>query len=237
MNERYSQLKYKVHLTDKALDVAFPALFRSPEMKRLKFIKNWSKVVKYIVFMYSKETGLIPEFPSELKARKEAAAIDAGFERDLVGAFPQDIQEIMDIQNKDVTAAILAYLKHQSHMVWMEIQVTEQELFDFQKLRFMTIDTGTKKLKKKKGEEVEVNDLNSPSEKDIYDAARKKDELLEACEKRIKYLESLYNQFYGDSKKELMESEFTEMITPENAERLMQDQMWDDKAEMHVSPN
>ncbi len=220
MTERYSNLKYKVHISEQPLDKAFPELFRSTEMKQLKFYQTWEKITKYIVFLYSKETGLFDEYQSDLTERKMAAAIDAGYAKTKAGTWPEDIQDIMDVKNKKVNAAILAFLKQQNHVVWTEITITQQELFEFQKLRFMSIDTGEKKRRKKNEDKEEVIEKAS-SDKDIYEAAKKKDALMSACNERIKALEQLYVQFYGDSKKDLISAEFEEMITPEKAERIL----------------
>lgn len=223
MTERYASLKYKVHLRDpsKPLDVEFPELFRAKEIKSLKSLPAWEKVVIYIVFIYSKDTGLISEYPTDLKSRKESAAIDAGFTRDAKGAWPEDITKIMAVSSREIVAAIMAFLIQQNNVIWTEISVSEQELFEFQKLRLMSIDTGDGKKKGKKWEKGFKEETEGTSDKDIYDAAAKKDKLLEACDKRIKHLESLYSQFYGDHKNELLDAEFTEMITPETAERIV----------------
>lgn len=221
MTERYSNLRYPVHRATQPLDVAFPELFRLPEFKKLKSIPEWEKITKYIVFMYSSNTDLLSEFPSNLKDRKEAAAIDAGFVKTKTG-WPKSIQDVMDVNVIKVNDAIFAYLKKQKHVVFTEIVVTEQELYEFQKLRFLSIEVTERK---KRGKKKDGEDSGSATtDKDVYDAAKKKDALKDACEKRIKYLESLYEQFYGDSKTELMNAEFSEMITPETAERIMKDE-------------
>lgn len=221
MTERFASLKFNPKKATRPLDLEFPELFRHPEWVKLKAVKSWRKVVSYILFLYSKDTDLIHEHPSDLKARKDAAAFEAEIEREKNGKWPDEIQDIMDIRNETVFNAIMVYLKFQKHQVWMEITVTEQELYEFQGLRFMAIDAGKKK-KPKEGED-EDDELFGfkGGKKEIYAAANEKDELMEACDKRIKKLENLYSQFYGDSKKELMEAEFAEQITPENAERIM----------------
>ncbi len=211
--ERYSALKYKVHLSPHPVEKTFPELFKDPAINKIKLA---DQVIRYIIFLYSKDTGLVHEHPSDLQARKDQAAIDAGFER-VGGRWPRDIQEVMDMQNQDAHNFIMAFLRKQKHNVWTEICVTEQELFEFQSLRFATIggkETNANGKKKSKTAE---------EDKDILVAAEKKEKLLKACNDRIKHLEILYEQFYGDNK-DVQVAEFDEMITPEKAERILEGQ-------------
>jgi hypothetical protein len=219
--ERHASLKYPVFQAKQPLDKAFPKLFRIEEFKNLLHRENWSQIAKYICVLYDKGTELLQEYPSELQLRKESAAIEAGWKKQ-GKKWPEEIQSIFDIKDSDVYNATLAFLKDQNHVIWTEIVITEQELFEFQKLRFMSIETGEKRRKTKDGEE-EYQEQSKGAKKDVYEAANKKDELLESCEKRIKYLENLYQKFYGDSKSELMNAEFSEMILPETAERIFAD--------------
>lgn len=202
--ERYSALKYKVHLSPYPVEKAFPELFKDPALKKNKLS---DKVIRYIIFLYSKDTGLVHEHPSDLQARKDQAAIDAGFER-VGNKWPKEIQEVMDIQSQDAYNFIMAFLRKQKHNIWTEIVITEQELFEYQSLRF---DWGNKIKGTKTAEE----------EKDIHVVAEKKEKLLEACNKRIKHLEVLYEQFYGENK-DVQAAEFDESITPEKAERILE---------------
>ncbi len=201
MTERFSGLKYNPKKATRPLDQEFPELFRHPEFKKIKEVMpSWERVVSYILFLYSKETDLLHEHPSDLKSRKEAAALEAGYERQAGGAWPPEIDEIMAIRNQDVIPAIMQWLKIQKHAIWTELVITSEELFDFQKLRIKPLD-------------------QTDSDKDVYEAAKKKDVLMQACNDRIKVIESLMGQFYGDSRNDL--SEYAEIITPENAERLL----------------
>jgi len=227
-NERFSSLKYNFTKAHQPLDVAFPSLFKFPEFKRLLQWSQYEKITKYILVLYDRNTDLLHEFQSDLKARKEAAAIEAGYVKDRDGEWPDEVQGMMDIKNKAVYDAILCFLKIQNHSVWTNIVVTEQELEEFQKLRFWSIDTGTRKKPKKKrkakeGEEVqEEEEQQGVAQTDVYDAAKKKDILMEACNERIKVLKNLYQEFYGDSQKDLQNAEFEEAIKPENATRILE---------------
>lgn len=225
MTERFSGLKYNPKKATRPYEQEFPNLYRHVEFRKLKEIPEGDKVAAYILFLYSKETDLVHEHPSNLKERKEAAAIEAGFVRDQQGNWPEIVQDLMDIRNQKAYNATMLWLKIQKHTVWTEIVVTEQELFEFQKLRFLAIDTGKRKKKTEiKEEESEEEDLFGfgLGKKEVYAAANEKDSLMEACDSRITKLESLYPQFYGDSRKDLQNVEFDEMMTPENAERLLE---------------
>lgn len=205
MTDRFSTLKYRVDKDHShPLDVVFPELFKMFEFQVLKAQQlGWERIFKYIVLMYTKGTPLVNEFPSDLKARKEAALLVAGYSRDVVDNWDMEAKQIMDLTLEEVFRCIMAFLKFQKNMIWTEIAVCEQELYDYQKVRFKPLDI--------KGED----------DKDIYAAAKNKGALKEACDKLIKSLEALYEQFYGDSKEDLMNSEFSEMITPEKAERII----------------
>ena len=225
MTERFSNLKYNPKKVKVPLDEAFPQLFRYPEFRKLKEWGNWQKITAYILFMYTKDTDLAQEFPSNLQERKEAAALEAGYNINADGKWPSEITKIMDIKNQIVYDAIMMYLKIQNHNTWTEIVVTEEELFDFQKLRFRRIDVGGDKKKRTRqnseNQEPPEETAKKGKELDIYSAAGKKDILMDSCNKRIAQLEVLKNQFYGDSRKELESAEFDEPIRPETAERIM----------------
>ncbi len=198
--DRFASLKFKVHLAKFPLDREFPELFRLSEFKKIREDRSdWDRVVRYIVYLYDPGSPLIQEFQNDLKERKEAAAIEAGYIRRVNGAWEDSLVEIMAIKDKDVYYAIMAFLKIFKNHEWVDIVVTEQELFDFQRLRFAPIDE---------------------SGKDIYGDAKKKDGMMVSAGDRRASLKILYGQFYGDNK-DVQAAEFEEMITPENAERIL----------------
>lgn len=206
--DRYSSIKYKVHLAEGPLDKAFPELFKHKEFAKLKTRRDCDNLVKFIMFLYDKNSQLIHEYQTDLKERKFAAAKDAGYNRKTGGTWGKEIQDVMDIQDHDATDAIMKFLKIQRHNVWTEIVVTEQELFDYQVMRFTPVG--------KRGKKSTAED-----EKKIIESTVKKEALRKACNERIAALEVLYEQFFGDNK-DLIAAEFDEMITPEKAERLLQ---------------
>lgn len=208
MNDRYSSIKYKVFGVKESLIEVFPEIFKHKEFQKLKNRRDCDNLIRYIFFLYDKNSQLIHEYQTDLKARKEEAAKDAGYRRQTGGTWGKEIQDVMDIQDHDATAAIMKFLKIQRHNVWTEIVVTEQELFDYQVMRFTPVG--------KKGKKSTADD-----EKKIIESTVKKEALRKACNERIAALEVLYEQFFGDNK-DLIAAEFDEMITPEKAERLLE---------------
>lgn len=197
MTDRFSSLRFKVHTVEDQLDKEFPDLFRLPEFKKLKVRPDWDRIVRYICYLYDPGSELIQEFP-ELQERKEAAATEAGYVRN-GNKWPEQLQLIMEQRDADVRKAILAFLKLFRNHEWTDIVVTEEEMDQFQGLRMQAIDE---------------------DESDIYGQAKKKNELMEAVAKRRASLKTLYAAFYGDNV-DLEAPEFDEMITPENAERIL----------------
>lgn len=213
--DRYSSIRYKVHQTKEPLDKAFPELFRHDEFKKLKKRADCDRLVRFIMFLYDKNTQLVQEFQHDLAERKSEAAKDAGFERK-DGKWGVKIQDVMDIKDEDVTAAIMRFLKIQKSHVWTEIIICEQELFDYRVLRFNPVGKG-------KGE-------GALDDKDVIDSTVKKDKLMESCNLRMRELERLYEQFFGDNK-DLQAAEFEEQIKPETAERILTEKPYEEEIE------
>lgn len=204
---RYSAVRYKVHLVPdgKSLHEAFPELFKNKAFAKLKQRPDCDALVRYVIYLYDKGTELTIEFQNDLKARKEEAARDAGFKK--TSNWAKSVQDVMEIRDRDATEAIMEYLKMQNNLLWTEICVCEQELFDYQTLRFTPV------TKKKKN-------ADTLDDKAVIEATTKKDALQKACDTRIKLLKGYYAEFYGDHL-DVKEAEFTEMIRPETAERIL----------------
>lgn len=195
--KRYSAIRFK------------PAdLFRHKAFQKLKSRPDCDKLVLYILYLYSKDSELIQEFENDLKARKDEAAKDAGYQK-VGGNWDKELQKAMDIRDNDVHDAIMQLLKMQRHDTWMDICTTEQELFEFQSMRLAPVTKG----KVKKNPTVE-------EEKLAIESTLKKGTLMKACDERRARLVSLRAEFFGDNK-DVQEAEFTEAITPEKAERIL----------------
>jgi len=194
---RYSSIRFK------------PAdLFRHKTFQKLKSRPDCDKLVNYILFLYSKDSELIREFENDLQARKNEAAKDAGYVK-VGGKWDNDLEKVMTIRDYKVHDAIMEFLKMQKHDVFTDIQITEQELFEFQSMRFAPV----LKNKAKKNP-------SADEEKAIIESTLKKSTLMKACDERRVRLVSLRAEFYGDNK-DVQEAEFTEQITPEKAERIL----------------
>lgn len=217
--DRYSSIRYKVHTADKPLHKAFPNLFRHKEFEVLIKRPDFEQLVRYIMFLYDKNTQLIHEYQNDLAERKEEAAKDAGYKKTW-GRWPSAVQDIMDIRDEEATAAIMHFFKMQKNHVWTEINITAQELFEYQSLRFTPVG----KKKAKKGTALD--------EKMIIESTVKKEALLKACNQRIAILENLWEQFVGDNK-DLIQSEFDEPVRPEIAERLFPEKPYEEDKSMN----
>jgi hypothetical protein len=68
--DRYSSIKYKVHLAEGPLDKAFPELFKHKEFAKLKTRRDCDNLVKFIMFLYDKNSQLIHEYQNRLKGKE-----------------------------------------------------------------------------------------------------------------------------------------------------------------------
>ena len=150
-------------------------------------------IIRYIVFLYDKESPLYDDFPDDLEKRKSAAAADS--EMPTTGKI---YTMILQAKHPTVNDMIIRYLIMQNNEVFKEKLITEQELEEFQRLRFIGIEAKT--------------------DKDLLQAAKYKDELLKSCKSRIEHLEDLNTQLYRDNDdiKELVQ-----IFTPETARKLI----------------
>jgi hypothetical protein len=148
IKERFSKLPIPVHkisVSDlKGLYEAFPGLKRYfnsipkgiTDLRDLPVGRTYqmydpieqAKVVKYIVFMYDPESDLIHEYPEDVRLRKEAAAKEAGYDRDPNGNFSDYIVSIMDFKEPQVIEWILDFLKARKNYTWNEIVFIEEEI-------------------------------------------------------------------------------------------------------------
>ncbi|KKN49550.1 hypothetical protein LCGC14_0641780 [marine sediment metagenome] len=217
-DERFSRLHIPVHSIPHDADYkkAFPSISKYPEFEKfyggskneaLRISRN--ALVRYMVYLYDYNSDLIDEHPSNLLERKEAGAVEAGFKRNSHNRFGITLREkIFAVKDPKFRSLVKMFLKVQNSTVWTEIVVTRQELEQFQQIRFKPVVEGS-----------ELADAN------------KKQTLMNACTLRIERLEILEKQFYRDHR-DLKEADNLEMITPENAMRLLADE-----APYHVLSN
>jgi len=171
------------------------------------------KVMKYIMFAYDPETGLLDEYRDDIPLLKDAAARDAGFRRssDKEGDWPEYVKNIIEFREPQVVEWILDYLKVRQNKIWTEIKIIEEELEVINRRRVRSVITG----------EVKGGDMEL--------ARTRRDEL-----------ETLYARFYAnhkDLRKKTQEELFP--VTPENVfkELKIPDAVWKVRQTKDVSKN
>lgn len=220
-------LKYRVDKITPEDDLrkTLPKLISIPEFEQFyntrAASRQWrNSIIKYIGLIYDHKSELLSEYPRNLEKRKDAAAEMAGFVRDETGNWKDSYQEFIQVKPNRVPL-ILAFLKDQNNYLWTEIVTTEQELEEFQTIRWKKITTTKTRKRRGKGKEGEDNFLTIDIEdKDLFDATSKKDKLMDACEKRLTRLEELYKRFYRDNA-DVHKAVQDMPITPENALELL----------------
>lgn len=112
IDQDFSKLMLKVRIVpqEKSLLKVFPELNKHQEFK-VKFDNlNRNKVIRYVVYMYDKNTPLRKKFPDILR-RKVEAAKEAGFKINKVGLFEDDVEEFLRGKNDKVNRMIVAYAR------------------------------------------------------------------------------------------------------------------------------
>jgi len=164
-----------------------------------------NRIIKWVAFQYDPKSPFILEH-NNLKNRKKACAEAAGFYDE--GMVKDPYKSFLSLDDDNAKLLILSYLKICHNSIWREICTTEQELEELNELRW-------EKIKKVITTSTQSKTIVI-SDKDIMDAASKKEKLLDACQKRIDYLERLYDTFFSDNSD--LEKAINEYpITPETA--------------------
>lgn len=142
-----------------------------------KIKKN--NLIRYIVILYSKDTFLNKRIPIPLAERKNQAAIFAGFTKDKKGEFAKQItRDLFQLRNRSILDMIFGYLKFQNHVLWLEINATEQQYEEVVRLR--------------------MEPVTSKKDKDRLSAADTKKKLREECKSMVYDLKAYYKEFWGD---------------------------------------
>lgn len=199
---KFERLRFKVHLLPegKSAEEQFPGLFKWLEFAPYKKASK-IKELKYLIYLYDPNSGLIEEFP-ELQDRKDAAATDAGYERKSDGEWQQHVLDMMALVDETFVPAALRYLKLCNNQIWKEIVAQEEEYDKMYALRLQP-----------------VPDIAS---KDASEVWKKRDELKNMCQDRAENIKSLYKQFYADNDdlKEITQDDLVP-VTPENVFRIL----------------
>jgi len=112
IDQDFSKLMFKVRTIplERSLLRAFPELGKHPEFK-VKFDNiNKDKLIRYVIYMYDRNTPLRRKFPDILR-RKVEAAKEAGFKINEVGLFEDDVEEFLRGKNDKANRMIVAYAR------------------------------------------------------------------------------------------------------------------------------
>ena len=177
--EKFSRLRFKIHKVPqgKKAEDHFPGLFKWKEFESYKHPAK-RKQLAYLIFLYDPNSDLIDEFV-ELSERKDAAAIEAGFERNESGDWTPALKKIMALNDTTFIPAVLRYLKICNNTTWREICTLEIELDRMYELRLQPIP-----------------DIGNKDASEIY---KKRAELSKMCGDGVDKLKSLYIQFFADN--------------------------------------
>jgi hypothetical protein len=216
MSERFDGLRYPVHKhrgTDTEFKLIFPELFRYEEFEKYGYDKvdgKWKKssrlpyrnqVIRYVAFLYDPASELVEEFEN-FTERREAAAIEAGFNRDpKTDEWPEFVKDLFTYKHEDFVHLTIKFLKIFHNDLWMEICALEVELDRNMGYRWSGV-TGT-------SGQIDAN------------ALEKSQKLRDHCDDIRKRLKACYKEFFkGD---EGLKDRFDEleMVTPENMERVL----------------
>lgn len=137
-----------------------------------------SKVIKYVVLLYSQDSVLNSKPMPPLIERRERAAEMAG----LNVSDQNVIDNLFDLFSEKIRDLIIDYLIYQNRLVWTERCIIEAQIQENQRIRFKPIQNKTviKPRKRKKKEDENVEDDEDPTEDDdkyIIEASNKKHEL------------------------------------------------------------
>lgn len=176
----YQKLHFKVHEVPHGTEllIKFPQLGAIDEFR--KYGKgNRNYVIRYIMYAYDPGSDLVDLYPEDLKQRKEAALIEAGFERNKKDEFDQELIALMELRDEKVLEMIFAYLKIINNKLWMMIVSTEEMFLEYQKLIMKPISA------------------QGDKEKDTITAADMKKKLREECNSMFNDLQKYYKTFFG----------------------------------------
>jgi hypothetical protein len=150
----------------------------SPKLKKSK-VKHFDTVLRYIMFLYDKDTPFTKKFPN-FEERKRQAIIEACW-----GEVPGTVLDtIMNNKDEAVVDMIVEFLRIQDDKLWSTI-ITHEELFlEYTRTLFKPIEMFS-------------------SDKDLIMATTTKEKIREAQGKVRVELKALYDEFYkGDVKLE-----------------------------------
>jgi hypothetical protein len=207
----FSKLRFPVHTVPHGTELLlkFPELQAYPEFSEYKE-PDRDKVIRYVIYMYDMNSGLILKFP-DLKQRKEAALDIAGFERNSnTGKFKKEIYNMVNLEKifvkedpEDEDSKITAesnrifdmamrYIIEQNNRIWSMVVANEQAFDEY--LRLI------------------MEPVSDRKDKDLLTAAKTKDDLMGICDEINTRLNSYYKLLFGDNEDVKVKAK---RITPE----------------------
>jgi hypothetical protein len=182
---------------------SFPVLKAQKAFKQYKGDKK-DKVIKYILYLYDMNSDLINEFPN-LKERKEAAALEAGFKCTEVKGWESPIDlairgKFDTDQSSGIYKMIFSFLMLQKSYQWTEICTLEQEYEEFTRLRW--------------------KEMEDEKDKDLLMAAERKNKLREACHDIIESIKQYRADLFGDNEDVAAHTQQLRATSPEVIARM-----------------
>lgn len=163
-------------------------LFRFPHLKKWSEFDdfggtpegelNRDKVFRYTNLLYSSGSKLIRKHKHNLVARKEEAAIIAGFDLKKKSLKDKVQNDLFEVRNQKVLKIIMRFLILQKNPLWSLIVTTEQCFYEYQ--------------------EIIMGALFEEDEKKKGDAAKNKAFLMAECDKMSLRLKGYYKDLFGD---------------------------------------
>lgn len=182
--EDYGQLFLPIQDFEENEDI----LFRLPHLKKWsEFAEfggtpagelNRDKVFRYMNLLYSSGSKLINTHRHNLGARKEEAAILAGFDLKKKTIKEKVQNDLFEVRNPNILKMIMRFLILQKNPLWSSIVTTEQCFSEYQ--------------------EIIMDALSRDDEKKRTDAAKNKAFLMTECDKMLVRLKSSYKELFGD---------------------------------------
>lgn len=194
----FSKLKFPIHTIPHKTDLLhkFPELGAYEEFAKYPHADR-NYVIRYVIYMYDMNSGLIPRF-MDLKKRKEAALELAGYERSAkTGLFksevykminlekipvkvdPEDENSKIEMESNRIFEMAMCYIKMQNSRLWSMIVTTEQAFEEYQRLI--------------------MEPVSERGDKDTLNAANTKDKLMDSCYNMNKRIEEYYKELFGDN--------------------------------------
>ncbi len=108
---------------------AFATLSKLPELKkRLSGGLDKNKVLRYICFMYDKNSPLRKRFPNIMKRKIESARL-AGFKLDEEGIFTENVEDMLSGKNRSVNKMIIAVVRSHRNVKYSYLVSIEESFY------------------------------------------------------------------------------------------------------------